>query len=58
MRTKHDRKLAGKAGKLFEVMAVVRADGAPRVDIAGLVNRPKSSNKKARPARVKCEAKG
>ena len=56
VRAKHDRRLAGEAGKLFEVLAAGPADGAVRVDIEGLVKRPKSSRKKARPARVKRQA--
>ena len=53
VRAKHDRKLGGKGGKLFAAMAGGGADGCVEVEIAGLAARPKSSGRKARPARLK-----
>ena len=52
VRAKHDRNLGRKDGKLFAAMAGGAADGRVEVGIAGLVARPKSSRKRARPARL------
>ena len=53
VRAKHDRKLGKQGRKLFATMARGAADGLVEVEIAGLVARPKSSRKQARPARTK-----
>ncbi len=51
VRARHDRTLG--PGKLFATMSGGAADGLIDVEIDGLVARPKSSGKKARPARRK-----
>ena len=53
VRAKHDRRLADEEGKLFATMAKGPADGYVEVPIEGLTARPKSSRKRARPARTR-----
>ena len=53
VRAKHDRVLGGRQPKLFATMSGGAPDGRIDVEIDGLVARPKSSRKKARPARRK-----
>ena len=53
VRAKHDRVLEKGRPKLFAVMAGGKPDGMVDIEIEGLVERPKSSRKKARPARRK-----
>ena len=53
VRAKHDRNLDRQGRKLFATMAGGEADGQLRIAVEGLVERPKSSRKKARPARQK-----
>ncbi len=53
VRAKHDRCLHAKGKKLFATMRGGAADGQVKVEIKGLTERPKSSGKKARPARRK-----
>ena len=53
VRAKHDRVLAKGKPKLFATMSGGEPDGLIDVEIEGLTARPKSSRKKARPARKK-----
>ena len=53
VRAKHDRVLAKGKPKLFATMNAGTPDGLIDVEIEGLTARPKSSRKKARPAREK-----
>ena len=53
VRAKHDRVLEPRVSKLFATMSGGDPDGLIDVEIDGLVARPKSSKKKARPARRK-----
>ena len=53
VRAKHDRSLGKGRPKLFGAMRSGPADGTVDVEIEGLTARPKSSRKKARPARLK-----
>ena len=56
VRAKHDRILGKGRPKLFAEMSGGGPDGRMTVEIAGLTARPKSSKKKARPARLKRQA--
>jgi len=51
VRARHDRRLGRKGPKLFPLMSEGQAKGCMEVEIGGLVARPKTSRKKARPAR-------
>jgi len=53
VRAKHDRNLTKTGAKLFAVLRGGEAQGYQDVPIEGLTARPKSSRKKARPARTK-----
>ena len=53
VRAKHDRKLGGKGGKLFAALAGGEPAGSMHVQVEALTARPKSSRKRARPARSK-----
>ena len=53
VRAKHDRTLGKRQPTLFATMSGGAPDGRIDVEIEGLVARPKSSRKKARPARSK-----
>ena len=53
VRAKHDRCLNRKGKKLFTTMAAGDPAGRIEVEVRGLTARPKSSRKKARPARTK-----
>ena len=53
VRAKHDRVLAKGKPKLFATMSAGEPDGLIDIEIEGLTARPKSSRKKARPAREK-----
>ena len=53
VRAKHDRVLGRGKPKLFATMSGGAPDGLIDVEIEGLTARPKSSRKKARPAREK-----
>ena len=53
VRAKHDRTLSRRQPTLFATMSGGAPDGRIDVEIEGLVARPKSSRKKARPARSK-----
>ena len=53
VRAMHDRVLESRPSKLFATMSGGEPDGLIDVEIDGLVARPKSSRKKARPARRK-----
>ncbi|MCY3672169.1 MAG: IS4 family transposase, partial [Alphaproteobacteria bacterium] len=56
VRAKHDRTLGGGRPKLFETMRSGEPKGRIKVEVEGLVARPKSSRRKARPARAKRQA--
>ena len=53
VRAKHDRTLGKNRAKLFATMSSGEPQGRIDVEIDGLTERPKSSKKKARPARRK-----
>lgn len=53
VRAKHDRCLNRKGNKLFATLAAGEPAGRIEVELQGLTARPKSSRKKARPARTK-----
>ncbi len=53
VRARHDRSLGPRRPKLFALMAGGAPDGLIDVEIDGLAARPKSSGRKARPARRK-----
>ena len=53
VRAHHDRSLGKRQPKLFETMSAGTPDARIEVEIDGLTARPKSSRKKARPARRK-----
>ena len=53
VRAKHDRALGKNRPKLFANMSGGEPDGLMTIEIDGLVARPKSSRKKARPARTR-----
>ena len=53
VRAKHNRVLGKGRPKLFAAMSAGEPDGRLDIEVPGLVARPKSSRKKARPARSK-----
>ena len=56
VRAKHDRVLGPRRPRLFPMMSAGEPDGLIDIEIEGLTERPKSSRKPARPARLKRSA--